>query len=79
MQRLHSTVQHLGKSRQLADVFDFQASITQRFRGSTSRNQLDSMVSQCAGELNKAGLIGNGKKSAANRTKIYRNSGRSTM
>ena len=65
MQRLDAAVHHFGKAGQLGDVLDLQPGLGDRLRGAAGRDQLDAVAGQRLGELDQAGLVGNGNQGAA--------------
>ena len=70
MQGLHPAVHHLGKARQLGDVPHLEACIAHRLRGPARRDQFDPARRQRPGQIDKTGLVGDGKKGASNGMKI---------
>ena len=66
MQRLDSAVKHLRKSRVVAEILHFNASLAQCPSGSAGRDDLYTGTREHLGELNKVGLVGNRNESALN-------------
>ena len=64
MQSFHSPFQHLGKSRKTGYVPDRDLFLTQQFRRSTGRNNVDTLLVERAREVGNAALVGNGKEGA---------------
>ena len=62
MQRLHAPVQHLRKTRQIADVPYRQSRFAQRPRRSARRHQLHPKASQRLGKLHQPRLIRNAQQ-----------------
>ena len=66
VQRLHPAVHHFGKAGELGDVVDRQAGRRDRLRGAAGGDELDAVAGQRVGELDQAGLVGNGQQGAGN-------------
>ena len=64
MQRLHAAVHHLGKAGELGDVEHGEAGIGQRLAGAAGRDELDAVLGERAGEIDQAGLVGDGDEGA---------------
>jgi hypothetical protein len=67
MERLDAPVEHFRKVRDGADIGAREASVTNRLRGAASGDQLPAELVQRAGEIDEAGLIGNGEQGAGHR------------
>ena len=67
VQRLHTSVEHLGKLRDVGDVAHGDLRLAQRARRAAGGDELPATLVQSAGELEKAGLVGDGKKGAGHR------------
>ena len=66
VQRLHAAIEHFGKARVLADVFDSEAGVAQRLGRATGGNDFNSSLHKDLDEGNKAGFVGNGNEGALN-------------
>ncbi len=64
MQRLDPAVHHFRKAGQVCDIADLQPGRGDRLGGAAGRDQVDAKACQRAGELDQAGLVGNGKQCA---------------
>ncbi len=60
VQRLHAPVKHFREARVVGDFGDGQARVREQFRGAAGRQDLDAEVRQRFGEIDDAGLVGNG-------------------
>ena len=64
VQRLDATVEHLGKSGVLGDVFHGQSRFPQSSRSAAGGQQLDAVRGKPARQFDEAGFVGDGKKGA---------------
>ena len=64
VQRLHAAVEHLGELRDVADVAHRNAGLAQRARRAAGGDELPAELVQAAGEVEQAGLVGDGEKCA---------------
>src|SRR5580692_2562521 len=62
MQRLHSAVHHLRKTGEIADVEHGEPGIAQSLGRAAGGHQLDAVAGQRAGEVDDAGLVGDGNE-----------------
>ena len=65
MQRLDAAVHHFREAGDVADVPDLQAGVAQRLGGAAGGQQFDAGRGECAREVDKTGLVGNGQQRAA--------------
>jgi hypothetical protein len=64
VQRFHPSFQHLGESRETGNLAHRDLFLTQQFRRSTCRNNVDTLFFEGAREVGNASLVGNGNKGA---------------
>ncbi|GJD73998.1 hypothetical protein CFIICLFH_2231 [Methylobacterium goesingense] len=64
VQRLHPTVHHLGKAGEVGDLRDGQPGRTQGLVRPTRGDQRDAEAVESSGELDEAGLVGDGEECA---------------
>ena len=62
VQRLDAAVHHLGKAGEVGDVADLEPGRGDRLRGAAGGDQLDAVLCERPGELDQAGLVGNGQR-----------------
>ena len=72
VKRLHAAVEHLGEAGQVADVADRQAGVAQGPGGAAGGDQVHAEGGEGAGEVDQAGLVGDGEQGAADGAKISR-------
>ena len=75
VERLHPSVEHLGKSRIARDPVDLYPVVEQKARGPARREDLDSHPRELAGELDDAVLVVDGDERAGNRPERSRRDG----
>jgi len=64
VQRLDPPVHHLRKPGELGDVFHLEPGLGDRLGGAAGGDQIDAVAGEGAGEVDQAGLVGNGKQCA---------------
>ena len=64
MQGLDAAVKHLGKAGEIGDVADIQAGLAEGAGRAAGRDELDAEGGEGAGEIDQAGLIGDGDEGA---------------
>jgi hypothetical protein len=70
VQRFHAPVHHLGKARHIGHVPHREAGLAQAARGAPGREQLDTPIRERPAQIDKPGLVGNGKKGAGHGREI---------
>ena len=58
MQRLHSSVEHLGKAGQLGDVLHRDTGVAQQLCGASGGNQFHAQASELTREVDQPGFVG---------------------
>ena len=76
VQRLDAAVHDFGEAGDVADVAHRQARLAQRLRGAAGGQQFDALRGQRAGEVDQAGLVGNGKQRPAHGQAVGGHAGR---
>ena len=72
MQGLHATIHHFGKAGKVGDITHRQARISECLAGAAGGDQLDAMANQGTGEVDEAGLVGNGDEGARDAAEVGR-------
>ena len=62
VQRLDAAVHHFRESRDLGDIAHGQAGVTQCLGGTARGQQFHAMARQRVGQVEQAGLVGNGQQ-----------------
>jgi hypothetical protein len=70
MQRLDPAIHHFRKAGELGDIPDRQAGLADRLGGAAGGEQLDVAGGQCLGQVDQAGLVGNGQQRPAHGQEI---------
>jgi hypothetical protein len=66
VQRLHASVHHLRRTRNLGNIRNGQSGVAQRLRRAAGRDQRRAVFRETLREIDQTGLVGNGKQRAAN-------------
>jgi hypothetical protein len=66
VQRFDAAIHHFREAGVVADVFDREARVAQGFGRAAGGDEFDVGGGEGLGEVNEAGLVGNGKQGARN-------------
>ena len=72
VERLHPPVQDLGEAGDVGDVADREPGLGEGARGAAGRDELDAELGERAGEVDEAGLVGNGDQRPPHRDAVGR-------